>query len=59
MSGSLFSNISGFNKTAVNNIRETEKLCSRMDDENDFTSDYDVEENIFDIVPFNKDITEA
>jgi len=58
MSGSLFSNINGFNKTAVHNIKETEKICSKMDDENDFTSE-EPEENIFNFTPFEDDIIQS
>ena len=54
MSGSLFANISGFNKTAVHNIKETEKLSSKIDDENDFISE-EPEENIFNFTPFDDD----
>lgn len=55
MSNSLFSNINGFNETAVHNIEETEELFFDMDYENDFT-DKNKKDSSSDLIPFEDDI---
>lgn len=56
MSESLFSNINGFNETAVQNIEESKELFLDLVYENDFTSSADDEYDEFKYIPFEEDI---